>query len=320
MDTNSLKQNKTRLILYAAVLLVLSILPIFTEIYSLHVIIIMMFFVILATTVNMVVGYTGYLSIGHAAFYGCGAYASAYSAVTLHIPIHICPFIGMAFAALIGLAIGYPLLRLSGLVFAIGTMAFGLIFTAILTGWTNVTGGVYGISNIPDLFGDRRLYFYLLLAFAVICLVISHRLVRSNFGKKMLAIREDETLAKHLGINTTKTKLLVFSLSCGLVGFAGGIYGSYLHWISPAYFTGLISFNALVACILGGIATIPGPALGSMLIIGLPELLRQFVEYRNIIYSVLLIIFLIFIPEGIIGKATEIIRKRRQKSNDKSDN
>lgn len=313
MEKNKVKKPMlSKILVYLGLLAVVCVLPLMVTRYPLHIMTMICFYIVLASSLNLIIGYTGYPSFCHAAFYGIGAYTSALIAMRLGAPIWLSLICAVAVTALIAFAVGLPFLRISGVAFAIGTLAFGIVTVYLFTNMPSVTMGAAGLRPIPVLFSTKVPYFYLMLTFAVATVLIVYKIVNTNFGRSLIAIREDEGLAKYVGVNTTMTKVKIFTIGAMFAGLAGGILAHYLSWIAPAYFTYLPSFMAIIALLLGGIGTILGPVLGSILVVGLPEILRPVMEFRHLVFGAIIIIVILFMPMGIVGKAKQLFSKRER--------
>jgi branched-chain amino acid transport system permease protein len=281
--------------------------------YETNVLMMILFFVILAVGLDLVTGYCGQFSFATGAFYGIGAYTAAImsrdlgSSVWVHLPA------GAVVAGLFGLLLGIPALRLQGHFLAIVTIAFQTIVYLVISQWTSFTGGQVGLT-MPNagpviLFGTRlfefgslRSYYWLTLAVAVICVFIAWRLVRSRLGREWIAIRDDETLASAVGLNTTRGKLTAFVAYAALAGIAGVLTAHSLRGVTPDDFTIWISATVVAMMIVGGRGTFIGPILGAAFLAILPELLGKFAEYKMLIYGVLLVLVITLMPEGVIGR------------------
>jgi branched-chain amino acid transport system permease protein len=261
-----------------------------------------------------VVGFAGLLDLGYVAFYAVGAYATAVltspvsPALTPQLDFWVAVPVVMMVAAFIGLTIGAPVLRLRGDYLAIVTLGFGEIARIIfLSDWmTPYLGGAQGILQVPapqffgiDLRQPERLY-YPILAACIIAAVVAFSLASSRVGRAWTAMREDETVAEATGINTTKYKLLAFSLGATFGGLAGALYAVRIGSVFPQELNLLVSINALALIILGGIGSIPGVIVGAIVLVGLPELLREFSEYRLLIYGIVLVAMMLLRPEGLV--------------------
>ena len=253
--------------------------------------------VILAVSLNLINGFTGQFSLGHGGFMAVGAYFSAYLTINFQTPFSIALGLAGLLAGMVGLAVGLPALRLKGDYLAIATLGFGEIIRVTILN-IPALGGARGLAGIPPYtsFGIA----YLL---AILTVVVIKNFVNSDHGRACLAIREDEIAAESLGIHSTYFKTLAFALGAGFAGVAGGLFSHYLQYMAPT--PGQIGFmksiDILIMVVLGGLGSITGSIVAALTLTILPELLRGFAEYRMIIYSVLLIVVMIYRPEGLLA-------------------
>jgi branched-chain amino acid transport system permease protein len=268
-------------------------------------------YVLLGLGLNIVVGFAGLLDLGYVAFYAVGAYtiailtSPASPAFSPELPFWgALPFVILA-AGLIGLAVGAPVLRLRGDYLAIVTLGFGEIARIIfLSAWTApVFGGSQGILSIPPplpFSRDPQVIYYPILAFCVIAAFAATRLATSRVGRAWNAMREDEAVAEATGVNTTAFKLLAFGLGAAFGCLSGAFFAAKIGSVFPHSFDILVSINALALIILGGMGNIIGVVVGAAVLVGLPELLREFTEYRLLIYGAVLIAMMLLRPEGLL--------------------
>ena len=279
----------------------------------------------LAVSLNLINGFTGQFSLGHAGFMAIGAYASAFFTVTFGDRIRavlamLPPFaqdgavllialtIGAVLAAIAGFFVGVPSLRLRGDYLAIVTLGFGEIIRVLILN-IDAVGGARGYSGIPKIAN-----FFWIYLFAGLTILVVHRIVHSSFGRTLVAIREDEIAAEAMGVHTTRAKVISFIVSSAMAGVAGGLFGHYLMYIHTNSFTFLRSFEIIIMIVIGGLGSISGSILGAVLFITLTEGLRQFAQYRMVLFSLLLIVIMIVRPQGILGHrefVTFLTRRRR---------
>lgn len=278
-------------------------------------------YVLMGLGLNIVVGFAGLLDLGYVAFYAIGAYTMGVLISTGELGVAQMSFwvalpIAVGAAVLAGILLGIPVLRMRGDYLAIVTMGFGEIIRvlAISDALAPAIGGAQGILNIPkaELFGFRfagpeQLY-YLIMAGCLLAVFVSTRLHDSRIGRAWIAIREDEDVAEAMGIPLVKHKLMAFGVGAAFSGLSGAIFATKLGSIFPHSFNLLISINVLCLIIVGGMASIPGVVAGAFVLIGLPELLRTFGEYRYLLYGALLVVMMLVRPEGFIPTA----RRRRE--------
>lgn len=262
--------------------------------------------IILAVSLNIATGYLGQLPLGHAGFMAVGAYASAIfmtrTAMNASISFPIGILIGGIVAALFGIVIGIPALRLKGDYLAIITLGFGEIIRVVLLNIDSVLGfkltyGAASLKNIPKETDFLRTY----LCVGIVCFLI-HTMMKSRHGRAILSVRENEIAAESCGINLTFYKTLGFTASAFFAGVAGALYASYLGILNPSGFGFMKSIEILVMVVLGGMGSMLGSVVSATVLTAVPELLRAFSDYRMIVYSLLLIVVMIFKPSGLLGQ------------------
>jgi branched-chain amino acid transport system permease protein len=268
-------------------------------------------YVLLGLGLNIVVGFAGLLDLGYVAFYAVGAYTTAVltsaasPAFSPELPFWgALPFVIIA-AAMIGLMVGTPVLRLRGDYLAIVTLGFGEIARIIfLSAWAQpLVGGAQGILTIPSplpFTNHPQSIYYPILFFCVIAAVAATRLASSRVGRAWNAMREDESVAEATGVNTTTFKLLAFGLGAAFGCLSGAFFAAKIGVVFPQSFDLLVSINALALIILGGMGNIAGVVVGAIVLVGLPELLREFADYRLLIYGVVLVTMMLLRPEGLL--------------------
>ncbi len=306
------KQKKTRragLGILLVFMLLIPFLPVIGSIYQISILISALIYVMLALGLNIVVGLAGQLVLGYAAFYAIGAYTYALLTTYFGFGFWICLPIGGVMTILFGLALGFPVLRLRGDYLAIVTLGFGEIVRLMLLNWVSITGGSHGISNIPKpgLFGidmdiqQATVYlYYLCVAAVIVAIVIISRLKNSRVGLALQALREDEIASEAMGINLTRVKLAAFALSSAWAGFAGVFFAAKTSFVNPASFTFMESAMMLSMVVLGGMGSITGVTLGALILILVPEYLRAFADYRMLLFGLVMVLMMIFRPQGLI--------------------
>lgn len=306
--------KKTSFLFFASMIaVVLFYLPhLFSMDYYLHIFVMSEIYAVLALSLSLLVGFTGQVSLGHAAFYGMGAYASTILSTKLGLSFWVTFWMGGFFSGMVAYLIGKLVLRLRGHVLAITTAFFGILVTVVMNNWIPLTNGPMGITGIPRptpitilgvniVFISRMHYYYLGLLFVSCVVYLLWCIESSRLGDAMIAVRENEELAKSIGIDTMKSKVLAFTVSGTLAGLAGAFYAHYILFISPVTFTINESINVLVMVIFGGMSTLFGPILGAICLTILPELLRMAGSLRLVIYGITLMAFIIWMPMGVWG-------------------
>jgi branched-chain amino acid transport system permease protein len=292
--------------------------------YLLHILALSCTFAVPAIGLNLMLGYAGLVNLGHAAFVGIGAYALGILAVDHGWSFWAALPVAAAAAGLGGALLGGISLRLRTHFFMIATMAFGLIFFAIANNWEGLTRGPVGLPGIPRpealSLGGVSLAFRRLpdfaafaVAFTAVAFAISALLVRSDFGRMLVAIRQDETLAAARGVNVTAGKILAFAIGAAIAGAGGALKASFLRVAAPASFEYLEGINLVLIVIIGGAGTLTGPLLGSLLFVALPEYLRVAAEWRLVIFGVVLVLLMRFAPQGIAGLAGRAVAALRRR-------
>jgi branched-chain amino acid transport system permease protein len=268
-------------------------------------------YMLLGMGLNMVVGYAGLLDLGFVAFYAIGAYSYAILAsgqFDIHLPFGVVLLIGGALAGLAGVLLGIPVLRLRGDYLAIVTLGFGEIIRLFLNNLDRLTNGPQGISRIdqPHIFAfalkTPQDFFWLLLPLVIVAFTLAWRLENSILGLGWAAIREDQDAARGIGIDTTVAKLLAFGLSAVLGGFAGVIFAGFQRFVDPVSFTFWESLTVVLIVVIGGLGNLIGVLVGAAALIILPELLRDYSEYRMLLYGLALVIVILLRPRGLIDR------------------
>lgn len=288
--------------------------------YMIRILILTFIWTIAVYGLNLLAGYTGYLSLAHAGFFAIGAYTLAILTVTYEISYWLAFFLTLVITGLIGTLIGMVALRTKEHFFAIYTLCVGYIIYLIIYNWDSVTGGVRGFIGIPSPgsigpieFNSQISNYYLVLFFLVLTIVIMYRIVHSLQGRSFIAIRNSEELAKTIGISTTKNKLLSFILSTVFAGLAGALFASFTRFIGPEISNIVMTFDFLVYLLIGGIGTLSGPIIGTFLIVWISQELQFLQDYRMLVFGPILVILIIFAPRGISGFIIEWNMKRKAK-------
>ena len=263
--------------------------------YYLRIMIIIGINIILALGLNLITGVTGQLSMGHAGFMSLGAYTSAILSIQLDAPFALALLGGALMAAFFGFLIGIPTLRLEGDYLAMVTIGFAEIIRVFFLNF-GPGGKAVGLSGIPQNTG-----FTVVWLLVVVVIVLNRQLLTSRIGRSLYAIRENEIAAEACGVNTTRMKVLAFTVGSLLGGLGGGLYAHYMYYINPQDFGFMKSIELLNMVVLGGMGSIPGTIIGVVILTILPEMLRIVDEYRLLFYGALLVILMIFRPNGLLG-------------------
>ncbi len=284
--------------------------PFVFSIYQTNIMITALMYVMLGLGLNIVVGLAGLLDLGYVAFYAVGAYS--YALLNYHFGIGFWTAlpIGGALAAMFGIILGFPVLRLRGDYLAIVTLGFGEIIRIILENWNEFSFGPSGIANIPrpGFFGMQlslensiTYMYFVMIGLTLFTIFVVNRLQDSRIGRAWIALREDEVACQAMGIDKTKTKLTAFSLGATWAGMVGVIFAAKTTFINPASFTVWESIIILCIVVLGGMGSVIGVIVGAFILMLLPEYLRAFSEYRMLIFGAILVTMMVFRPGGIIS-------------------
>lgn len=314
MNMNSLLRNEGfRFILFALLMMVLPL--ILSGGYLLNVFVFVGIHTMLAVALNLLLGYAGQISLGQAAFFGLGAYASGILTATYGQN----PWISMvAVAVAVGLLaflIGFPILKLKGHYLAMATLGFGIIVYITLNEAVDLTGGPSGLSGIPNLslggltFDNDLKNYYLVWGVTLATILLSLNLVNSRIGRGLRAIHDSEVAARVMGVHVRLLKVQIFALSAVISSLAGSLYAHTMTFVSPASFGFNFSVELVTMVIIGGLGSIYGSFLGAALLTLLPEMLRAFQDYDIVVYGLLLIIMTMFMPGGLVRGVPALVRR-----------
>lgn len=311
-----LKSRSSKAASSIIVLIGLAIFPILiSNIFYVNLMILIGIYMILTLGLSLIFGYAGQLSLTQAAFYGIGAYTSAILTTNLHLPV----WIGLVAAAIVtgifAYLLGAPILRLKHYYLAMASLAFGEIMVVLATQQQDLTGGSAGIASIPaPSVGGFQLdtpsrYYYLVWVIAILVLVFSQNIVSSKIGRALQAISASEEGAAAMGVNVAKYKVLMFTLSGIYAGIAGSLYVHYVTYVNPDSFTVSLSILLLIMVAVGGAQSLWGAVLGAVFITILPPLVGMYQRYNMLIYGVLLLAVLMFLPGGLAGGISALLKK-----------
>jgi branched-chain amino acid transport system permease protein len=289
--------------------------------YYMHMAILIGIYTLLAISINLLLGYTGQLSLGHAAFFGVGAYASSLVYLNLKVPMWGGMVMAPIAAGILGYIVAKLAFRLRGAYFVIMTIGVAEVLKLVGLNWVELTKGPMGLTDIGTAafsfgalgtidFSQKIPYYYLTLIFVILCIYLEYRLVHSSFGRAFISIRENEDLAGSVGINCYKYLVIVVIVSASIAGVAGSLYAHYVSFIDPGVFAFFLSVNAVMMVIGGGQGTLVGPIVGAILFSLIPEWLRVFGDARMAIYAVMVIFIVIFMPRGILYYLTQLFNLR----------
>lgn len=300
--------------------------------YVMDILVRILFYIIFASSLNVINGYSGQFNIGHAGFMLIGTYTGALLATKLGMGGGLFwltfPIAGIV-TALAGLLISLPTLKLRGIYLAIVTLGFSEIVRIIALNWTSLTNGPLGIKNIPkiELFGIEKtmspmIYYYIALAFVILCLYCTYKVVNSRVGRAWMSIREDSAASESLGVEVRKYKAINFMYGAFWAGVAGALMVPYYRFVSSDMFVLDEGFNVLAMVILGGQGTLIGPIIGAVMVNSITEIFRFASEYRLVVYAILIIVMMWVRPQGLAGVSNSVlagksigrVNKKRQKN------
>lgn len=298
-----------KFIVAPAALILLAAVPfVVTSQYVLRVMCLIGIYSILTMSLNLITGYMGQSSMGHAALYMMGAYFSGLLGSKLGWPFWVTLPFGIVGGAIGGLILGVSTMKLSASYLTVITLAFGEVVEMVVLNWNNVTNGPLGVRGIPrpEIFGWQLTtanggFYWLMLVLVVLTIVVCTNVVNSKFGRAVRAIKEDELAAKLMGINTASYRVQTIVLSGAIAGMAGAFYASMNRYIDAQTFSFDVSMTILCIVIFGGLGSIPGMIFGSLVLITFPEVLRSLADYRFVVYGLLLIFMMRFRPQGLLG-------------------
>lgn len=277
---------------------------------------------LLALGLNLLMGYAGQISLGHAAFYGIGAYTTAILSTSYGLSPWLSLPLAVSAAVLVAFLVGMPTLKLSGYYLGMGTLGFGMIAFIVFREWEPMTGGASGFVGIPPLaigpvdFSSGRNYFYLVWAVLMLTVLVCRRLIDSRTGRALRAIHDSENAAAAVGVSTMHLKLQVFVFSAGVAALAGFLYAHYVSFISPGSFDFLMSVRMVTMVVIGGMASIWGALLGASLLTLLPEWLHAFSDFEMVVYGMIMMGVMIVMPQGLTRGLLDMVehaRKRRDR-------
>ena len=273
---------------------------------------------VIAVGLNLLMGYAGQVSLGHAAFYGLGAYATAICTTRFGLPIPVGMAAGVTLAAAVAWIVALPTLKLKGNYLAMATLGFGIIVSIVFNEAVDLTGGPSGFVGIPRLalfghtFESDHGYYNLMALVLTLVVLIALNLMKSRTGRALRALHVSEKAASSLGVDIAAHKRFVFVLSAALAGLAGVLYAHYLSFIAPASFGFSFSVQLVVMVVLGGMASVWGSVAGAFFLTALPEALREFEDIDILVYGAILVLTIMYLPDGLAGGIKRLSRKLRR--------
>lgn len=273
---------------------------------------------LLALGLNLLMGYAGQISLGHAAFFGIGSYTTAILTTKFMISPWAALPAALFLAAFVAYTVGIPTLRLSGYYLGMGTLGFGMIVNIFIREWDSYTGGASGLVGIPGLslpfisFENPRNFLFLVWGILIFFFIASIRIMDSRVGRALRAIHDNEDASRILGVDTMQLKLKIFVLSAVMAAFSGFLYAHMVTFISPGTFDFIASVRMVTMVVIGGMASIWGALFGASLLTMLPEWLHSFADYEMMIYGLILMLVMIFMPQGLTRGLMDIYERARK--------
>ena len=311
-------------IFLAVFVIIAAVLPLFLKKqYYTNLMVQVLISIIIVTGLNFITGLTGQMNLGTAGIFALGAYTSALLTTKLHVNAWLGLLAAIVMGLLIGICLGYPSLRLKGVYLALTTIGFSEVVRILITNAINFTGGSAGVNGIPpfELFGyafkKNVPTFYLYLVFVVILLIFAQRVVKSKWGRMLKAIKDNPDALETSGVNVAWPKIMAFTL-CAVYGcIAGCLYAHFIRFIFPDEYTINFSINYVFMLIIGGIGSVPGAVIGTVFVMVVPEILRFLESYYWLIFSIIALLFVIFMPYGLVslvGRDSKLLRLFQRKA------
>lgn len=307
--------NRRNALYFLLILLVLSA-PFLLSTYLIHIAVFIFINSIAVIGLGVLGGFAGQVSLGQAAFYGLGAYTTALLSTRLGVPVGISIAIAPLVAGVVGYIVGRPTMRVAGLYLVMITIGINEITRLVLLNWIDFTGGPQGVKGIPapmlagENLRDSTWYFYIALAVLVIIILLTRRILRSRIGLYLQSLGDSEIAARMIGVDTAGIKTLAFVISAVWAGLAGALYAHYIGYIHPDNFKLEVSVLFLTMAIFGGQRSIPGMLVATLALTGATEYLRSIGEYRMVAYGLLLLVGMIYMPDGIVPYFVDLVKRK----------
>ena len=319
-DPKSIFQNWRFWLAIIGTAIMISVPEIVPNDYIFRIIISVIIDIPLALSQNLITGFTGMLSLGQAAFYGIGAYTSSLLMMRLGVPWPLALLLSGLLACIFGILLSFPCLRVGSDYLTLMTIGFGQIFYIVVLNWMDLTRGPMGLPGVPPpqigsiVFKSPSSIYFLYLSITALCYLFTHRLTHSHVGRALIAIRDNETAASAMGINTAYYKVMIFAFGSFWAGISGSMLAHFLNFVGPMTFTLNESLLHMQMAILGGLGSLPGSILGAAILVSLPQLFKPIYEYQLLLNGLLMVILLIWRPQGIMGKSAVAKKVIGQKS------
>ena len=304
--------GKWKILGYTTALIALLILPLFLGKYSVFLLSLLAIYALVSLGLNLLMGYTGQIAAGHAGFLAIGAYVTAIVTANFEwLPCPVTLLLAGTISGLIGFLLGIPILRLKGFYIAMATLAFGVVVSEIILQWSSVTGGDDGFS-VPTarigsfVFDSDFKLFYLIIPVTIIMTVLAKNLVNGYIGRAFIALRESEVAAQTIGVDLAKYKTIAFAISAFYTGVAGGLFAYLITFLSPDAFTIELSIDFIAMIVIVGMGSILGSIIGAVILTGMQQILASLLDLQILIFGLSLIIFMIFMPRGIVGMLADL--------------
>lgn len=290
----------------APLILFIFLIPQFTGNYIIYILNLIAIYSIVSIGLNLLTGFAGQISLGHAGFLAIGAYSSAIIVAKLHAPFLLAMLSAGVITAFIGLLVGLPAIRLRGFYLAIATLAFGYFVNEAIINFPSLTNGELGMvvpraSIGPIVFNSDKRFYYFIIVVMIVLVVLARNLLNTHIGRAFIALRDSEVAAETMGINLARYKTIAFIVSAFYTGIAGSLYAHLLTWIDPDSFDIFVSIFYITMIVVGGLASILGSILGAALLIVLSEALASTRELHSLVYGLAMMVFIMFLPYGLSG-------------------
>ena len=300
---------------WTGALVALLLLPLFLGKYSIFLLSLLAIYALVSLGLNLLMGYTGQIAAGHAGFLAIGAYVTAiFTANFEWLPVPVTLLLAGTISGMIGFLLGIPILRLKGFYIAMATLAFGVVVSEVILQWSSVTGGDDGFS-VPTarigsfVFDSDLKLFYLIIPVTIIMTLLAKNLVNGYIGRAFIALRESEIAAQTIGVDLAKYKTIAFAISAFYTGVAGGLFAFLITYLSPDAFTIELSIDFIAMIVIGGMGSIIGSIVGAVILTGMQQVLAGLQDLQILIFGLALIIFMIFMPKGIVGMLADLKEK-----------